>query len=92
MNLKLKNFLKDKSYNVFFFGEILQFGQFGSKKVKDNTEIKLININYLWKIIIKKWKIVKKAKEFFFWFLKGLKKYIKKILYFENFCSMTTIK
>ena len=56
--------MKDKSYNVFF-GEILQFGQFGSKKVKDNTEIILIIINYLWKIIIKKWKIVKKVKEFF---------------------------
>ena len=51
---------------MFFFGEILQFGQFGSKKLKDNTEIILIIINYLWKIIIKKWKIVKKAKEFFF--------------------------
>ena len=32
---------------MFFIGEILQFGQFGSKKVKDNTEIILININYL---------------------------------------------
>ena len=57
--------MKDKSYNVFFFGEILQFGQFGSKKVKDNTEIISTIINYLWKIIIKKWKIVKKVKVFF---------------------------
>ena len=74
--------MKDKSYNVFFFGEILQFGQFGSKKVKDNTEIILIIINYLWKITIKKWKIVKKAKEFFFLIFKRTKEIYRKNIIF----------
>ena len=45
MNAKFKNFLKDKSNNAFFCGEIIQFVL---KKINDDRElIRLLFIIYI---------------------------------------------